>query len=91
VHPPLQPPNDEPAAGTAVSVTTVPSSYGAAHVPLVPPASTWHAIPAGALVTDPAPDPAPVTVSVCVGVAVTVYWTATSRLSPAPEIVTVPA
>src|SRR5207245_8647568 len=55
--PPLQPVKVEPAAGAAVSVTTVPLVKLAEHVgPQV--------IPAGALVTVPLPVPAWVTVGV---------------------------
>ena len=44
--PPLQPVKIEPAAGVAVSVTTVPLANGAEHV-------APQAIPVGALVTVP--------------------------------------
>jgi hypothetical protein len=73
--PPLQPLKVEPVAGVAVSVTAVPLAKPAEHV--VP-----QVIPAGLLVTVPAPAPAGETVSVKVGakVAVTVV---------AAEIVTV--
>ena len=57
--PPLQPVNAEPAAGVAVSVTTVPSLNDAAQV-------APQLIPAGELVTVPEPVPVFVTVSVCV-------------------------
>jgi hypothetical protein len=66
--PPVQPVKVEPAAGVAVKVTAVPLANAAAHV--MP-----QEIPAGALVTVPAPAPALLTVSVKVGsakVAVTV-------------------
>ena len=55
--PPLQPEKVELASGVAVRVTAVPLAYGAAHV-------APQAIPAGLLVTIPAPAPALVTVSV---------------------------
>ena len=48
--PPLHPTNVEPLVGVAVSVTTVPKLYGALHV-------APQLIPAGALVTVPAPVP----------------------------------
>src|SRR5436309_11992923 len=52
VHPPpLQPPKVEPAAGAAVSVTAVPLAKLAEQV-------TPQVMPAGALVTVPAPVPA---------------------------------
>src|SRR6267142_1898970 len=54
--PPLQPVKVEPAAGVAVKVTAVPLAYGAAHV-------APQAMPAGLLVTVPAPAPALLTVS----------------------------
>jgi hypothetical protein len=65
-HPaPLQPAKTEPGAAVAVSVTTVPSVYCAAHV-------APQSMPAGELVTVPVPAPAFVTVSmkVCAGVTV---------------------
>src|SRR2546425_926624 len=74
--PPLQPLKVEPAAGAAVSVTAVPLAKLAAQV-------APQVMPAGLLVTVPAPVPALETVSVKVcrlKVAVTVV---------APEIVTV--
>src|SRR5438094_943514 len=55
--PPLQPLKVEPAAGVAVSVTTVPLAKLAVHV-------APQVIPAGALVTVPLPVPAWVTVRV---------------------------
>jgi hypothetical protein len=55
--PPLQPANVEPAAGVAVKVTAVPLVKPAAHV-------APQEMPAGVLVTVPAPAPAFVTVSV---------------------------
>src|SRR5436309_13938964 len=54
--PPLHPVNVEPAAGAAVSVTTVPLANEAVH-----PAP--HEMPAGARVTAPGPAPALLTVS----------------------------
>jgi len=55
--PPLQPEKVEPAAGAAVKVTEVPLANAAEHV-------APHAMPAGLLVTVPAPAPALLTVSV---------------------------
>src|SRR5207247_8723951 len=55
--PPLQPPKVEPAAGAAVSVTAVPLAKLAAQV-------APQVMPAGLLVTVPAPVPALETVSV---------------------------
>jgi len=63
--PPLQPLKVEPAAGVAVSVTTVPLAKPAEQVAL-------QLIPAGLLVTVPVPVPAGVTVSTRAGVKVTV-------------------
>jgi hypothetical protein len=54
---------DEPTAGVAVSVTTVPLANGAAQ--LAP-----QLIPAGLLVTEPDPDPLSLTVNVNVTVKV---------------------
>ena len=56
-QPPPQPVNVEPAAGVAVKVTAVPLVKPAAHV-------APQEMPAGVLVTVPAPAPAFVTVSV---------------------------
>jgi hypothetical protein len=53
---PLQPPNTEPAAGVAVSVTMVPDRKAALHV-------RPQSIPAGSDVTVPLPAAAGVTVS----------------------------
>lgn len=55
-HAPLQPANAEPEAGVSVMVTTVPLVKFALHVP-------GQLMPAGLLVTVPAPFPARVTVS----------------------------
>ena len=55
--PPLQPVKVELASGVAVKVTAVPLANGAEHV-------APQAIPAGLLVTVPAPAPALLTVSV---------------------------
>jgi hypothetical protein len=63
--PPLHPANTDPAPGAAVNVTTVPLVKLAAQV-------APQSIPAGALVTVPAPLPAFVTVSRNVGVNVAV-------------------
>ena len=57
LDPPLQPTKDEPAAGVAVSMTTVPLANEATQ--LAP-----QSIPAGLLVTEPDPDPFLFTVSV---------------------------
>src|SRR5690349_12978248 len=68
LHAPLQPAKVEPSAGDGVSVTLVPVRYDSLQ-------STPQVMPAGALVTVPAPIPALLTVSakVCsVNVAVTV-------------------
>jgi len=62
---PLQPVKVEPAAGVAVSVTTVPSLNDVEHV-------APQSIPAGELETEPEPVPDFVTVSVCVTVKVAV-------------------
>jgi len=61
---PVQPAKDEPAAGVAVRVTTVPLANDTEQ--LVP-----QLIPAGLLVTVPDPDPLLLTVSVNVTVKVT--------------------
>src|SRR5207244_7459975 len=53
--PPLHPVKAEPAAGVAVSVTSVPVRY-------VPEQSVPHVIPAGVLATVPLPAPLLVTV-----------------------------
>src|SRR5436305_412077 len=79
---PLQPVNVEPAAGVAVSVTTVPSASAAEQV-------APQAIAAGELVTVPLPAPAGLTVNVCmisVNVAVAV-WSAPRVTThvPVPE------
>jgi hypothetical protein len=59
VHPlPLQPANDDPAAGVAVSVTLMPKVKLAEHV-------APQAIPRGLLVTVPAPEPVFDTVNIC--------------------------
>jgi hypothetical protein len=60
---PPQPEKDEPAAGVAVSVTTVPLANEAAQV-------APQLIPAGLLVTEPDPDPLSLTVNVNVTVKV---------------------
>src|SRR5213083_245721 len=60
--PPLQPEKVEPAVGVAVKVTAVPLANGAEHV-------APQAIPAGLLVTVPAPAPALVSVRVKDGTA----------------------
>lgn len=62
---PLQPLNDDPEAGAAVSVTTVPLANEAEQV-------EPHSIPGGLLVTVPAPGPALVTVKAYVGAKVAV-------------------
>jgi len=59
LHAPLQPANDEPLLGVAVSVTDVPISQSAEQT--VP-----HAIPSGVLDTVPVPAPASMTESVAV-------------------------
>ena len=74
--PPLQPPKVEPAAGAAVSVTAVPLAKLAAQV-------APQVMPAGALVTVPAPVPAFETVSAKGGVKVTVK--ASIAVLPAPS------
>jgi len=67
---PLQPEKVEPAAGVAVSVTTVPSLNEVEHV-------APQSIPAGELETEPEPVPDFVTVSACVTVNVAVTdWSA---------------
>src|SRR5947209_4778176 len=83
--PPLQPLKVEPAAGAAVSVTAVPLAKLAAQV-------APQVMPAGLLVTVPAPVPALETVSVKVGVeaavkvAVTVVAAETvTTHDPVPE------
>jgi hypothetical protein len=58
VHPPLQPPNTEPAAGVGVSDTIVPRAKVPLHVVPV------HVTPAGIDTTVPVPEPLNVTVSV---------------------------
>ena len=79
--PPLQPPKVEPAAGAAVSVTAVPFVKLAAQVgPQV--------MPAGLLVTVPAPAPALETVSTRAGVKVAVTVVAAESVTvqaPVPE------
>src|SRR5881628_2950059 len=80
--PPLQPVKVEPAAGGAVSVTTVPLPNAAEHV-------APQEIPAGALVTVPLPAPVLLTVSVKVctaKVAVTVVAAVSVTVQvPVPE------
>ena len=63
VHAPLQPINFDPVDGAADNVTTVPALYGLEQ-------SAPHEIPAGALVTVPAPVPVFVTVKAYCGVIV---------------------
>jgi len=60
VHAPLHPPNKDPCPGMAVRVTTVPLAKVASH-------ADPQSIPAGLLVTDPAPVPDFVTESPWVG------------------------
>src|SRR5213594_2466079 len=79
--PPLQPLKVEPAAGTAVSVTAVPLAKLAAQV-------APQLMPAGLLVTVPAPAPALETVSTRAGVKVAVTVVAAEIVTvqvPAPE------
>src|SRR5207249_5008559 len=79
--PPLQPLKVEPAAGAAVSVTAVPLVKLAAQV-------APQVMPAGLLVTVPAPVPALETVSVKVGVKVAVTVVAAETVTthdPVPE------
>src|SRR5437879_74235 len=79
--PPLQPVKVEPAAGAAVSVTAVPLVKLAAQV-------APQVMPAGLLVTVPAPVPALETVSVKVGVNVAVTVVAAETVTthdPVPE------
>jgi hypothetical protein len=74
VQAPLHPVNAEPALGVAVSVTTVPLTKSALHV-------APQSIPAGLLVTVPAPVPARLTASVYVGVNVAVTAVAAVRVT----------
>src|SRR5436190_736268 len=79
--PPLQPPKVEPAAGAAVSVTAVPLAKLAAQV-------GPQLMPAGLLVTVPAPAPALETVSTRAGVNVAVTVVAAESVTvqaPVPE------
>jgi hypothetical protein len=79
--PPLQPVNVEPAAGVAVSVTTVLSAKGAEHV-------APQVMPAGELETEPDPLPALDTVRVWAAwnVAVTDRaWSTVTMHAPDPE------
>jgi len=79
--PPLQPPKVEPAAGAAVSVTAVPLAKLAAQV-------GPQLMPAGLLVTVPAPAPALETVSMRAGVKVAVTVVAAESVTvqaPVPE------
>jgi hypothetical protein len=62
---PLHPLNVDPLAGVAVSVTAVPVAYASEQ-------SAPHVMPAGLLVTVPAPVPCLVTVSVATAVNVAV-------------------
>ena len=71
--PPDQPPNVEPAAGLAVSVTIVPSSNDAEQV-------EPQSIPAGLLVTVPLPPPARATVRVRCGTGSNVAVTDSAAL-----------
>src|SRR6266550_3954752 len=75
--PPLQPVKVEPAAGVAVSVTTVPLAKLAEQV-------APQVIPAGELVTVPLPVPALLTVSAKVAVTVVAAKTVTVQ-APVPE------
>src|SRR5207245_4243333 len=78
---PLQPPKVEPAAGAAVSVTAVPLAKLAAQV-------APQLMPAGLLVTVPAPAPALETVSTRAGVKVAVTVVAAESVTvqaPVPE------
>src|SRR5439155_10551183 len=78
--PPLQPVKMEPAAGAAVSVTAVPLAKLAAQV-------APQVMPAGLLVTVPAPAPALETVSTRAGVKVAVTVVAAESVTgqvPAP-------
>jgi len=79
--PPLQPPKVEPAAGAAVSVTAVPLAKLAAQV-------GPQLMPAGLLVTVPAPAAALETVSMRAGVKVAVTVVAAESVTvqaPVPE------
>jgi len=69
--PPLQPAKVAPLAGVAVSVTVAPVAYGSVQ-------SVPQLMPAGTLVTVPAPAPVRLTVSVNVGVLWTVSVAALS-------------
>jgi hypothetical protein len=62
LHAPPQAPKPLPGAGATLSVTCDPCAKLAEQVPLAAPALMVQLIPAGALVTVPAPVPAPVTV-----------------------------
>jgi hypothetical protein len=80
-QPPVQPVKVEPAAGVAVKATAVPLANEAAHV-------APQDMPAGLLVTVPAPEPPLLTVSVkvCPNVAVTVVAALSVTVQgPAPE------
>jgi hypothetical protein len=83
LHAPLHPPKVLPPLGAALSVTTVPSSYVAAHD------VAGHTMPAGLDVTPPEPEPAVDTLSWCVmrtNVAVTLLAVLISTVQlPVPE------
>jgi hypothetical protein len=84
LHAPPQPMKVEPEAGVAVSVTGLPT--GIIALQLLP-----HEMPAGALVTVPAPVPAVVTESAAVGTAVPVPVSTRERVSPLATKLTLPA
>src|SRR5438132_1818741 len=79
--PPLQPPNADPPSGVAVSVTTVPPTKLAAQV-------APQLMPAGMLVTVPAPAPTVETVrtKTCANVAVTVVAADTVTTHPSEPV-----
>jgi hypothetical protein len=78
VQPPLQPANVDPVAAVAVNVTDVPAKYVALHV-------GPQLIPAGLLLTPPAPVPARLTETV-LGFAVKVAVTLADPFPPSAQV-----
>jgi hypothetical protein len=67
VHAPVQPANQLPTLGAAVSVTCVPATSDALQLPVWGPVVAPHEMPAGDVVTEPLPMPLVVTLSAKIG------------------------